>query len=119
MSSERERLRLHDIVENIGRAESYVEGRNFASFASDTMRVDAVERCLQRITEAVIKIGPQRMAKIAPDLPVAAVRGLGNLLRHEYDQINLEIVYATVINDLPELRAGCARALMDTDGQND
>jgi uncharacterized protein with HEPN domain len=114
MSSERERRRLQDIVYNIDKISSYVAGLDFAQFAAEPMRIDAVERCLQRITEAVIKIGPQRMAEISPDLPVAAVRGLGNLLRHDYDRVSLEIIYATVTDRLPSLRTSCAEALTDS-----
>lgn len=59
MSSEREALRLQDIIENIDRIESYMIGLDRESFAKDSRTIDAVERCLQRITEAVIKIGPR------------------------------------------------------------
>jgi uncharacterized protein with HEPN domain len=77
VSTEREALRLREIIDNIGRIEGYVAGMDYAGFAGDRKTVDAVERCLQRITEAVIKIGPERMAAISPRLPVDAVRGLG------------------------------------------
>lgn len=75
MSSDREALRLQDIVENIDRIGSHVEGLDRGHFLTDAKTVDAVERCLQRITEAVIKIGPDRMAAISPRTPVDAVRG--------------------------------------------
>jgi uncharacterized protein with HEPN domain len=111
MSSEREALRLHDIIENIERIESYMSGLDRDSFAKDLRTVDAVERCLQRITEAVIKIGPERMAQISPHTPVDAVRGLGNILRHDYDQIDLGVIFLTIRESLPELRTDCLRAL--------
>ena len=89
MSTEREAQRLHDIVDNIARIESHVAGMDFAAFAADPKTIDAVERCLQRLTEAAIKIGPERMAQISPRTPVEAVRGLGNLLRHDYGGVDL------------------------------
>ena len=113
MSSEREALRLQDIIENIDRIESYMIGLDRESFAQDSRTVDAVERCLQRITEAVIKIGPDGMTQISPQTPVDAVRGLGNVLRHDYDQVDLGVIYLTVRESLPELRADCLRALDD------
>ena len=113
MSSEREALRLGDIIENIDRIESYMIGLDRQSFAKDLRTIDAVERCLQRITEAVIKIGPERMAEISPQTPVDAVRGLGNVLRHDYDQVDLGVIYLTMRESLPELRADCLRALDD------
>lgn len=110
MSSERERQRLIDIIANVDAINAYVADMAFDSFAADSKTVDATERCLLRITEAVIKIGPERMAVIAPDVPVEAVRGLGNMLRHEYDAIDLQTIFNTVKQDLPALRQACVDA---------
>lgn len=111
MSTEREALRLRDIVDTIDRIAAHVGAMDFAAFAADAKTVDAVERCLQRITEAVIKIGPERMAVVSPSLPVDAVRGLGNALRHDYDRVDLRTIYMTVTDSLPRLRADCVAAL--------
>jgi uncharacterized protein with HEPN domain len=105
------RRRLMDIIENIDRATSYLGALSLEDFRKDDMRMDAVERCLQRITEATIKIGSEKMASIAPGFPAYQARAMGNILRHEYDQINAEIVYNTVKSDLPVLRAACEAAL--------
>lgn len=111
VSTEREALRLQDIIDNIDRIGRHVAGMDFAAFAADAKTVDAVERCLQRITEAVIKIGAERMAKISPRLPVDAVRGLGNLLRHDYDGVDLRTIWLTIGESLPNLRGDCVAAL--------
>ncbi|OYW44396.1 MAG: hypothetical protein B7Z08_05930 [Sphingomonadales bacterium 32-68-7] len=111
MSTEREALRLHDIVENIERIESYLAGYDFAAFERDGKTIDAVERCLQRITEAAIKIGAERMAEISPRTPADAVRGLGNRLRHEYDMLDLPTLWRTARESLPDLREDCLKAL--------
>lgn len=111
MSSEREALRLQDIVENIDRIMEYLDGIDAEDFGDDRKTVDAVERCLQRITEAVIKIGEDRMLDIAPTMPMHAIRGLGNVLRHEYDLIDYEIIWYTVTDQLPLLRDDCVKAL--------
>lgn len=111
MSSDREALRLGDIIDNIDRIESHIAGYDLRRFSSDQKTIDAVERCLQRITEAVIKIGPDRMATISPTTPAEAVRGMGNALRHDYDSIDLAIIWTTVTESLPLLRDDCRRAL--------
>lgn len=111
MSSDREALRLHDIVENAERIASYIAGYDYARFISDPKTLDAVERCLHRITEAVIKIGPERMAHISPMTSADAVRGMGNALRHDYDMIDLSIIWKTVMDSLPALADDCRRAL--------
>ena len=111
MSSDRVFLRLNDIVENIDRISAYLSGITFEEFAQDGLRVDAVERCLQRISEASIKIGPEALAEISPRTRIEAVRGLGNLLRHAYDEVDVSVVWSTVEKSLPILREDCAAAL--------
>lgn len=111
MSTEREALRLQDIVDNIDRIRGYVRDLTPQAFEADDRTVDAVERCLQRVTEAVIKIGPERMAAISPLTPADAVRGLGNLLRHDYDRVDLTTIWRTIHYSLPILRADCLAAL--------
>lgn len=110
MPSKNEARRLAD---NIDRAERHIGDRDFSAFMEDEVRVDAVERCLQRITEACMKIGRERMVEIAPDQPFAEIAGLGNMLRHEYDGLSHRVLWNTVRHDLPRLRAACAKALAD------
>ena len=111
MSTDRDALRLQDIIDTIDRIQRYTSGLDLPGFAADDRTIDAVERCLQRITEAVIKIGAERMAQISPRTPVDAVRGLGNLLRHDYDGIDIAVIWQTVTHSLPDLRNDCARAI--------
>lgn len=113
MSSDKLRVAdwLRDIIENAAAAEDYVRGIDFAQFRQDRMRIDAVERCLMRLTEAAIRIGEDRMAQIVPETPMHQLRGLGNMLRHAYDAIDPAVVWATVADDLPAFRSACERAL--------
>jgi uncharacterized protein with HEPN domain len=111
MFSERTQLRLRDILDNIEAIENYVEAMPFAAFQSDQRTTDAVERCLQRITEAVIQIGETEMEAILPDIPFASIRGMGNKLRHEYHRIDAQQIYNTRYDELPPLRNAVKRAL--------
>ncbi len=113
MSSRREPQRLRDIIENIDAIQAYVAGMAFDAFAADRKTMDASERCLERIIEATVKIGEDRMQEIAPEIPARAVRGLGNMLRHAYDHIDLAYIFTTIQRDLPPLRAACAAALRE------
>lgn len=111
MSSSREQDRLLDIVDNAGYVADYLGGMTLQQFAASRITVDAIERCLQRITEAVIRLGEERMSTIAPDVPFHALRGLGNRLRHEYDMVDHEILYAAAKGDVPRLARQCLAAL--------
>jgi uncharacterized protein with HEPN domain len=72
---------LRDIVDNIGRIDIYVSGRDCQNFALNGQARDAVERCLERICEAAVRLGDQTPA-LMPGLPWPDIRGLGNWLRH-------------------------------------
>lgn len=102
---------LGHIVENADNALSYVAGLSYEEWVADRMRVDAVERCLMRLTEAAIRIGEARMAIVAPDLALREVRGMGNIMRYEYDALDMKRVWRTVTEALPPLRDACASAL--------
>jgi uncharacterized protein with HEPN domain len=111
VSSSDEAKRLRDVIENIDRAMSYVGRLSFAAFSRDTMRVDAVERCIERITEALIKIGEDRVKTLVADTPIAAFRQLGNIMRHEYDGVDTRRIFELTTERLPGLRQQCMRRL--------
>jgi uncharacterized protein with HEPN domain len=71
---------------------------------------DAVERCLERISEAAFRLG-ERAAELVPNQPWGDIRGMGNRLRHAYDRINLDVLWNTVQDSLPSLKADAEQAL--------
>ena len=73
------------------------------------MVYDAVERCLERISEAAAKLGDQA-ALLVPTVPWRDIRALGNRLRHNYDEIGADRVWRIVQDDLPGLLARCEAA---------
>jgi uncharacterized protein with HEPN domain len=86
MPTERLVLRLQDIRDNVARIETYTADLTLAEFEADPRTVDAVERCLERISEAARKLGPG-YDDTRPDLDLPALRALGNRLRHECDRM--------------------------------
>jgi uncharacterized protein with HEPN domain len=99
-----------DILDNIGRIERYLAGLSRDAFNADERTRDAVERCLERICEAVFRLG-SRVDQLMPDQPSKAIRGMGNRLRHAYDRVELDLLWNTVQDDLPSLKADAERAL--------
>ena len=95
----------------INKAEAIVGAYTLAELDVNEVTVLAIERILQIVTEAAIKIGETRMTEIAPNTPFAKIRGMGNILRHEYDGVDRETIYRTVKDDLPLLRDACVKAL--------
>jgi uncharacterized protein with HEPN domain len=101
---------LKDVLFNIARIERHIVGIGRDDFAGEDLVVDAVERCLQRICEAIYRLG-KRAEELLPGQPSGEIRGLGNRLRHAYDAIDLGVIWDTVTNDLPGLKGEAERAL--------
>jgi uncharacterized protein with HEPN domain len=83
---------------------------DFEAFRSNPMAVAAVERKLQIIGEAAIRLGDEAERRI-PDQPWRDIRGIGNHLRHAYQRIDLQTLWAAVTDDLPPLKAALLREL--------
>ena len=101
---------LADIIENAERIERYVAGMDRTAFASDGLKRDAVERCLERVCEAAHRLG-ERAAELMPGQPWSDIRGMGNRLRHAYDRISLDVIWNAVRHDLPGLAEEARQAL--------
>ena len=111
MSSSQEQLRLLDIIEYVDNAIEYVGEMSVEQLSADRKTLAAVERCLQCVTEAAIRIGEERMHEIAPFVPLSELRGLGNRLRHSYEDIDTGLIHHIVKRDLTPLREAAARAV--------
>lgn len=101
---------LTDIVENAERIERHLAGVDRPAFGRDGRTHDAVERCLERVCEAVHRLGGRAEA-LMPGHPWGDIRGMGNRLRHAYDRINPDIVWNTARERVPPLAADARRAL--------
>ena len=93
--------------------EEFTAGIDFESFREDPKTVAAVERKLQMISEAAIRLG-EDAELLVPGLPWRNIRGLGNWLRHQYDSVDLETIWNTIQDDLPPLKAAVERTLAST-----
>jgi uncharacterized protein with HEPN domain len=83
---------------------------NAETFGRDDKTYDAVERCLERISEAAFKLG-DLASVLMPEQPWPEMRALGNRLRHEYDSIREDRLWDIVQFNLPSLREACEEAL--------
>ena len=84
---------------------------DFEDFRQDPKTVAAVERKLQLISEAAIRLG-EEAERLCPGPQWRNIRGLGNWLRHQYDRIDLETIWRTVTTDLPSLRQAVDSAIL-------
>jgi uncharacterized protein with HEPN domain len=104
---------LGHVRDAIGRIERYTEGLDAAAFASDEKTQDAVVRNLEIIGEALSNIRTRypKFEADHPELPFGAAYGMRNVLAHGYFRVDLEIVWRTIREDLPELKTQVERVV--------
>ena len=92
-------MRLQDILDSIAKAERYTRDMDFGTFSADEKTVDAVARNIEIIGEAVRHVPPE-IQKRSPQVPWAEMRGMRNVVAHEYFELSLRILWETVRQDL-------------------
>ena len=112
---QRDQVYLLDILEAARLAVSYVQGVQVDDFLVNTQLQDSVIRRIEIIGEAARRVSEQTKAA-HPDLPWREMVGMRNLMIHEYDGVDLWVVWETVQNDLPGLIARLA-PLVRQEGQ--
>ena len=115
MRSNRTRLALFDIRDNGGLAKQFVAGLSFEDFKADRRAFYAVTRALEIVSEAARRL-PPALRDRHPHLPWRAIMGLGNVYRHDYDNVAEEFVWRTVQQRLPALLAVVADEIAQLGG---
>jgi uncharacterized protein with HEPN domain len=107
---------LQYILDAIDRATDYVAEMDAKAFEADSRTQDAVLHNLQIIGEAVGKIraADPQFAADHPDIAWDLIYGMRNRLVHNYFEVDLEVVWRTVKQDLPPLRLRVFAALPDS-----
>jgi uncharacterized protein with HEPN domain len=105
-------FRIADIISAVQNVLTYTAGMTYADFTADRKTVDAVIRNLIIIGEATSHI-PDEVSDAHPEIPWRDMRGMRNLVVHEYFGVSDKILWDTVQVDLPSLPALLKRVLQD------
>jgi uncharacterized protein with HEPN domain len=101
---------LTDIQHHIGMAQGFVAGINYEAFRDDKLRLYAVTRCLEIISEASRRL-PDDLKARHPSIAWKDMAGAGNIYRHDYEDVAAQHVWDAVQIDLPPLRVVIQREL--------
>jgi uncharacterized protein with HEPN domain len=113
MPTERRRIdSLRDIVEYCDQVEEFAAGFTPDQFEHDRKTYNAVLYSLQTIGEAAIRLDKEEkrlsegglMERLYPGVPWPDVRGLSNIVRHGYDEIDAEIIWKTATTSIHPVR---------------
>ena len=96
--------RLRDILNAARLIAAYVKATTEHDFAINTEKQDAVVRRLEIIGEATAHLSDESRRAI-PELPFRKMRGMRNIVAHDYANVNFGIVWQVATVHVPEISA--------------
>jgi len=103
MSKRDIKIILKDILKEIDNISKFTEGINYENFVSDEMRYYATIRCLELIGESIRQLS-EEFKKANPEIEWRKIVDLRNILIHEYFEIEPEIIWDVIKNEIPNLK---------------
>lgn len=97
-----DRVRLQHMLDAALEARQFIENRQQADLNSDRQLVLALTKAIEIIGEAASRISTE-FKQEHPELPWVDIVGMRNRLIHAYFDINLDILWDTVVYNLPPL----------------
>lgn len=97
-----DQIRLRHLTEVASKAVGYCNGRQRTDLDNDELLRLAVTKLVEIVGEAAKHISPELQAA-TPDVPWAFAARMRDRLVHHYFDINLDILWHTVTEDLPGL----------------
>src|SRR3984885_1002520 len=114
MHSSKDRSALLDIRDNAALARGFLGPLTLSEFKADRRAFYAATRALEVISEVARRLSPSVRDR-HPELPWRAIMGVGNVLRHNYDDVAEEQVWRTVLEDLPALDRAIAAEIEENE----
>ncbi|MDB6003730.1 MAG: hypothetical protein JWR15_717 [Prosthecobacter sp.] len=105
MLSDKQHGLLRDILDSAAMIRAYLNGVSQTAFMSTPEKQDAVLRRFEIIGEASSRLAPETQA-LFPGLPFRQMRGMRNIIAHDYGDVDLDQVWRTAAgSDLTALIA--------------
>jgi uncharacterized protein with HEPN domain len=96
--------RLRDILEAARLIGTYVKNTTATDFYADKQKQDAVIRRIEIIGEAAAHVSAATRQAV-PELAFRKMRGMRNIVAHDYANVDLRIVWEVVTVYVPEICA--------------
>jgi len=97
-----DRIRIQHMLEAAAEAAAFIKGRTSQDLTVDRMLLLALVKEIEIIGEAATQVSDD-LRETSPDIPWASIKGMRNRLIHAYSDVNVGLVWSTVVSDLPQL----------------
>lgn len=96
------KLRVRDMLESAELIGTYVDGMTFDEWTGRQTLMDSVFHRFMVIGEAARQV-PAAVTERYPAIPWSEMRGMRNVVVHEYDRADLRTIWRTANDDIPPL----------------
>ena len=100
-----DRIRLQHMLDAVNEALDFVRGKRRVDLDTNRMLVLCLVKELEIIGEAAGRVSNDVRSQRGA-IPWQDISGMRNRLIHAYFDVDLDVVWNTVSNDLPQLKAG-------------
>ena len=109
---------LNDILIHINLAEKFIKDMTFEEFRQDDKTILAVTRAIEIVGEATKNI-PTSIREENPEVPWKNIAGMRDRVAHVYFGIDLDIIWNTTKERLPELKPVIQSILSQLNAETD
>lgn len=111
----KDRIIIQKIISYIDDVESYVEGLDARKFLEDKKTITACAFSVSQIGELVKQMSEDTINTYS-DIPWNSIKGMRNRIVHNYENVDLSVLWGTIKESLPELKIKLAEIILnDTD----
>ena len=106
---------VRDILEAFAAIRRFVEGMDIESFKRNDLVSSAVIRKFEVVGEAAKRV-PEEVKRRYPEIPWKQMAGMRDKLIHAYFHVKHELVWETIVHELPRLEPLLRNVLKDVEG---
>jgi uncharacterized protein with HEPN domain len=100
--NDRDETRLRDMLDEASLVQQFVVGKSLSDLSNDALLAHAVVRALEIIGEAASRVSIETRSQF-PDIDWKNIVGMRNRIVHDYNNVDLNIVWETSVLFIPEL----------------
>ncbi len=99
----KDRIIIQKIIAYINDVETYIEGLDAMKFLDDKKTITACAFTVSQIGELAKEISDETQ-KDYENIPWKSIKGMRNKIVHDYENVDLSVLWATIKESLPELK---------------
>ena len=113
----KDRIIIQKIISYISDIEIYVKGLEAKDFLDDKKTITACAFTVSQIGELAKEITNETITKYNK-IPWSSIKGMRNRIVHDYENVDLSVLWGTIKESLPQLKNDLRKILFESSRRN-